>query len=237
MSSTCQHCGATNRPTNAFCLQCGLPLKAQRKGASGDRIIVMTLIGIVALSVIAAVLFISLGGGRSHSGNKPVAAAPLSSPSPQPSPPPGLTPAEHLAKAKELTAHKAASYPAAREHLSSIPPDANEYREAMKLWVEIDKREETEKKRAEAEAEKGRAEVRAKYADEAERLFLDQGLDFHVTVSGRSNTTISFKYVLMSRPIVYKMQNDTNLMQRLREMGFKKLIMTDGFYETWTFDL
>ncbi len=70
-----------------------------------------------------------------------------------------------------------------------------------------------------------------------ERNFLKQGMDVYVTVEGQEATTLRVKYVLMSRPMVYKIQTETDFVQNCRAMGFKKVIMDDGFRSTWVFDL
>ena len=63
---------------------------------------------------------------------------------------------------------------------------------------------------------------------------LKQFHDMYVRTSGPGNTTITFRYVLMSRPMVYNLVNDAGFMAKLRSLGFKKAVFTDGYDETWT---
>ena len=73
-----------------------------------------------------------------------------------------------------------------------------------------------------------------------ERFMLGRGVDTYISVSGKDNTTLTVKYVLMSRPAVYQLVNDQNergFMPMVRDLGFRKLVFTDGFKDTWTVDV
>lgn len=65
--------------------------------------------------------------------------------------------------------------------------------------------------------------------------FLNQGLDIDVRVSGARRTTITLKYALMNAVWSYKL-NQAGSINTLLELGFKKIILTDGYdYKTtWT---
>jgi hypothetical protein len=92
-------------------------------------------------------------------------------------------------------------------------------------------------KAEEVQEEKLSAQRREQYADELERKMLKEGQDFVVRVSGQNKTAITIRYVLMSRPFVYKLVNDSEFMERLRTLGFKKATFTDGYWQTWHYDL
>lgn len=92
-----------------------------------------------------------------------------------------------------------------------------------------------EKERAAAERKKGIAD-RAAFGDALERKYLSDGMDVTVTVSGPENTSIRISYVLMSRPLVYQLANGGTL-QSLESLGFKKVTFTDGFDDSWSYDL
>ena len=164
---------------------------------------------------------------------------------PAPAPEPTIDPAirakenaEHLKAAKEALKNYQPKGPnrmygnldKARAELQLIPSDSKEYQEAIKLQREIDRREQERESAAQAEG-------RASYADTLETTYLKQNMDVTVTVSGPENTTIKLKYVLMSRPMVYNLTNDSSVMGNLRTLGFKKVIFTDGYFNTWNFDL
>ena len=118
----------------------------------------------------------------------------------------------------------------ARNYLEQIQSDAKEYPEAKKLLIEVERREAAIDAWAKSVA-------REYYSNELEKKYLSQGMDVKVSVSGKDNTVLKLSYVLMSRPMVYQLTNDSNVISTLRDLGFKKAIFTDGYYNTWTQDL
>ncbi len=78
---------------------------------------------------------------------------------------------------------------------------------------------------------------RALYASSLEQVFVKSGLDVDVSVSGKSKDQLRLKYVLMSKPLVYKFQNEMELQQQARLFGFKRIVYSDGYDESWTVDL
>ncbi len=79
--------------------------------------------------------------------------------------------------------------------------------------------------------------ARQEFAEQYERRLLNGGLDVYITLEGPEKTTMRIKYVLWSRPLVYKFINDEIIAKRFRELGFKKLIFDTGFGERWTWDI
>jgi hypothetical protein len=41
----------------------------------------------------------------------------------------------------------------------------------------------------------------------------------------------------MSRPLVYNLMNSAEVVGSLKQVSFKKLILTDGYNSTWALDL
>jgi hypothetical protein len=78
---------------------------------------------------------------------------------------------------------------------------------------------------------------RMAYAKELETCFLEKGMDFYITVSGKSKTAITFKWILMSRPLVYQINKDELLLRSLKRRGFKTATFTDGYNQAWEIDL
>jgi len=118
----------------------------------------------------------------------------------------------------------------ARRHLEAIRPDAKEYAEAQKLMKEVERRE--------GEIERMAKKVaRQLVAEQMEQRMLSQGMDMQFTTSGADNSTLTIKYVLMSRPLVYKLTNESDFLSNMRNAGFRKVIFTDGYNESWTYDL
>jgi hypothetical protein len=66
---------------------------------------------------------------------------------------------------------------------------------------------------------------------------LEKGLDVYASAVGNNNTTFRIKFILTSRPLVYKLINDASFTGQLKDLGFKKFIMTDGYNDTWNVDL
>ncbi len=62
-------------------------------------------------------------------------------------------------------------------------------------------------------------------------------MDVKVSASGLKKDQLRLKYVLMSQPLVYKFQNEMKISDQAAVFGFKKVIYTDGYDETWTVDL
>ncbi len=63
---------------------------------------------------------------------------------------------------------------------------------------------------------------------------LQKGLDVYASTLGKDHSTFKIKFILTSRPLVYKLANDEGFTGTLKGLGFKKLIMTDGYYDTWS---
>jgi hypothetical protein len=65
----------------------------------------------------------------------------------------------------------------------------------------------------------------------------------HIRVKaiGGGNKTLRLTYALMSKPLVYKFQNEIKLDEQARDAGFSKLVFTKGFDsslgQTWTINL
>jgi hypothetical protein len=80
-------------------------------------------------------------------------------------------------------------------------------------------------------------QVRVLYASSLEQVFLKSGMNAEVSVSGTKKDMLRIKYALMSKVLVYKFQNDTQIDSTAKLYGFSKLVYTDGFDDTWTVDL
>ncbi|MFZ5451392.1 MAG: hypothetical protein ACOZF2_05920 [Thermodesulfobacteriota bacterium] len=159
---------------------------------------------------------------------------------PEPEPPP-LTSAQHLAEAKKALSDTSNSMPFGRlgdaeNHLKAIPENAEEYSKAKRLLKEVKKKQKQLMAKAKVVLEKYMTQKRKEFADDLERRYLDKGMDIRITVSGRANTTIKLRYVLFSRPLVYKLAKE-GFLDNLVKGGFKKAIFTDGFRHSWTYDL
>jgi len=75
------------------------------------------------------------------------------------------------------------------------------------------------------------------YASATEEIFVKSGMDVKVTAKKKKKDQLTLKYVLMSKPLVYKFQNEVKLSDQARVLGFKKIIYSDGYNTSWTVDL
>lgn len=99
---------------------------------------------------------------------------------------------------------------------------------------------EREARRAAAEAEKDArklaATIRKDYGVTLERHYLDEGLDIRVSVYGPENTKIKLTYVLFSRVWAHEFAKG-DIMTEMRNLGFKKVTLSDGYGEYWYWNL
>lgn len=159
-----------------------------------------------------------------------------------------MTSREHLDAAKAALANgykpnrdirktKWGGVAAAKDNLNAISAGSSEYPEAQNLMKEVNRRENEINKLALIIANEILTKQRKEFADKYEISLLDQGMDTKVSVSGKNNTILKIKWVLMSRPLVYKLINNSETMANLKKMGFEKLILTDGYDSAWSIDL
>lgn len=181
---------------------------------------------------------------NNQSPNQPSASSPSQSSSAQPSTAsPSLATVSdapmHLSEAKKALAYNYhpkgenkswGRVDEARSHLALIPREAKEYAEVQKLLDEVTRRQ------AEIDAW-AKVAARDVYANMLEQEYLKKGMDVDISLSGADKSTIKFKYILISRPLVYQLMNDSDFMSNLRSAGFKKVIFTDGYYHTWNIDV
>ncbi len=78
---------------------------------------------------------------------------------------------------------------------------------------------------------------REMHAQRTEKNYLDSGMDVHVTLHGKDKTSIKLTYVLMSRPLAHQLSNDNSLISGMKNLGFKKMILSDGYKSLWEIDL
>jgi hypothetical protein len=155
------------------------------------------------------------------------------------------TDAERLAKAKQILADNkrpgAGVVEPPEDYLRTISKASPEYKEAQKLLAGIEKENERiRKQQAQLQAQQQIANQKAEreaIIDRLESNLLKQGMDFYFNWEGPGGDTLRIKYVLMSRPVVYNITNETDFLNNLRAVGVKKVIFTDGYDESWSYNL
>lgn len=148
--------------------------------------------------------------------------------------------AEHLVEAKKALVDTKRSYKdidVARKHIEAIPKDAKEYQDAQNVLKEVTRREKEFKEKTDAAVKKLLIQNRKEMAHNLEIEYLKKGLDVRVTAQAKENTVLHLRFVLFSRPLIYKITNETNFLDDVRKAGFKKVIFSDGYNYTWSYKL
>ncbi len=78
---------------------------------------------------------------------------------------------------------------------------------------------------------------RKAYAGAMETRLLRGGMDAVVRAEGRKATTLRLRYVLMSRPLLFKIAEDGGMFREAKASGFRTIVFTDGYRSEWTYDL
>lgn len=115
--------------------------------------------------------------------------------------------------------------------LSALEPERTEFKTKLSAFKK------THEKQAAAAAHAELLANRQNYARALENQMLSKGMSVDVVAKGKENTTLHVKYVLVSKALVYKFNHNADLMAEIRLMGFTKVVLTDGYDETWTLDL
>lgn len=123
------------------------------------------------------------------------------------------------------------------QELRKLSADSQEYKEAREFYADFKTNQAKREKQAEAARVASLKPKRIQFAQQYEQLMLGKGLDVYASAIGNNNTTFRIKFILTSRPLVYKLINDASFTGQLKDLGFKKFIMTDGYNDTWNTDL
>jgi len=79
------------------------------------------------------------------------------------------------------------------------------------------------------------------YASMLEEGFMKSGIDAKVSATGSKKDQLRITYALMSKPLVYKFQNELRLGEKAASFGFRNIVYSNGFESdlgrTWTVDL
>jgi len=83
---------------------------------------------------------------------------------------------------------------------------------------------------------------REDWADKYERSLLSEGMDVRVKLQGRNKNVVKIVYVLFNRAWAYQITDGGStsagsFLGELQKIGFKKVIFSDGFWESFFYDL
>jgi tetratricopeptide (TPR) repeat protein len=83
---------------------------------------------------------------------------------------------------------------------------------------------------------------RENIANEYEQRLLSQGMDVRVRLRGQYKDKLTITYVLFDRAWAYRITDGGSMaegafLRSLQDIGFKKVTFSDGFYESYSYDL
>jgi hypothetical protein len=160
-----------------------------------------------------------------------------------------MTPAQHLSAA-ESDMHVGASEDQIADgmkHLDAISGTPMDVRaKALRARYEAEKAKADKAAAAEAAAAEAKQHKEDAQAQEAGRItfaktvenqMLDQGFNFDVVTVGAKHTTLRMKWALASKVAAHQISENTQMFETARELGFKRMELTDGFDFTWSWNL
>ncbi|MBI1750607.1 MAG: zinc ribbon domain-containing protein [Acidobacteria bacterium] len=161
-----------------------------------------------------------------------------------------LSDAEHLDRAKALLNANAAtgSIGDALKHLGAITPSSPEAAEGEKLKKEFGdtkRRQAREAAKAQAAAAQKKAAAEAQVnrvlrdamAKTIENKLLDDGYNVDAKAIGPDHTILQIKWILASKVLAHHLSKEGDFFDQARRVGFKRIEITDGYEETWYWNL
>ncbi|MBP6750369.1 MAG: hypothetical protein KA144_12070 [Xanthomonadaceae bacterium] len=234
--TTCKECKAQISTTAESCPQCG----AKPKKTSGCAIIVAAFLGLSVLSAIVR--------GCSGDTTPTMATSTATGTQPATAEPPKADPAAVLAESQTTVAEIESRLKQNSDHLKKYYGTPEQVKQATGDLIKLavvqglyEKSGNREEKKLGTKAGNLIPSVsqqqRTIYASASEEIFVKSGMDVNVSATGKKKEQLRLKYVLMSQPLVYKFQNELKLPEQARALGFKKIIYSDGYNESWNVDL
>ncbi len=178
------------------------------------------------LILLGGIVFIVLG---SHFFSRP-SAPPVQSTPAQLSPAArawaNLDQAEHEITEFQKTGDLRGHFDAAKSHLDAV------------IVADLTPQDRTRYQQARATIEKILLMWRIDYAGQLDKALVYAGIDARVTVEGPEKRTVRMTYLLWSRPLLVRLQENGVLsLQHMKDLGFTRLIADTGGNGTYTFDL
>lgn len=84
---------------------------------------------------------------------------------------------------------------------------------------------------------KAQLDKRRRIATDAEENFLKRGFSVTIKPVGKDETVLQIEFVLVSKAFAYQISHQDDFIDACRKAGFKRIVMKDGYSETWTIDL
>jgi hypothetical protein len=127
-----------------------------------------------------------------------------------------------------------------RAALEKVAAESPEYPKARALLESFKRREHDSEAAAKAVFAKfveDDVDGRKQFVRETTTNFLKAGMDVTLTTTGAKATTLTFRYVLVSRPFLYKLMNDTQFIENCKSVGFTSIYFTDGHDASATYNV
>ena len=122
-------------------------------------------------------------------------------------------------------------------HVKAIPPTVVEGVKAKALEQTLQGlRKKRQDERTLIEAKVKRV-LRDQMAKNIENSMLDKGYNVDVIAIGKDHTVLHLKWVLVSKVMAHQLAKQGDFFENARKVDFKKVEITDGFKETWYWDL
>jgi hypothetical protein len=237
----CKECGAELSTKATTCPHCG----AARKKSSGCALVVLVVLVVIVITIVGAN---SGGGGTSTPSSTASSVAPSHNVAKAKAP----DPAAAFAKRKESVVQVEQRLKDNTQQLKKYYASADQVKQSELDIVQLTfvktaystskvKEQRDLAKQASALVPRVAEQARTMYASALEETFVKNGMDVKVRALGGDKTHLRLTFALMSKPLVYKFQNEIKLAEQARPLGFTRIIYTNGFEsslgETWTVKL
>ncbi len=122
-------------------------------------------------------------------------------------------------------------------HLHKIHEGDEGYRAAKKVAVALEKCRRKAEKTLDAGVRGVMIAQRERHANVFEAAMLDSGIDLSVTLRGKYKDEMKIRWILLGRVTVHQLTKDGELLAGLQKVGFRRVTFTDGYYESYIYDL
>lgn len=78
---------------------------------------------------------------------------------------------------------------------------------------------------------------RVAYAMDVEKRSKDQGINADINAKGDRKQIFEYKFILMNSALAHQIANGGDVMANAKGLGFTKMVFTDGYNGTWSYNL
>jgi len=125
----------------------------------------------------------------------------------------------------------------ASARLALIPANAPEAAEVKALQKQLQAKQKITYRQEAIRARQESVAQRDAMAKFFENSYLDKGYSVDVVATGRDHTTFHMKWALATKAFVHNFSKQTEFFEQAQSAGFKRVEITDGFDESWSWKL